>query len=293
MTDEKPEEKPKRKKREPYIALEFGAIEDARKAALKAGVHEDVVLAGLPRLYQHCWRKKSDRVMPGDLDLFFTGADERLRRAMGVVGLLEIDGDPRGDRVKGAARLLRISSSKSKGGHAAKGNLRRGSGPPPDSPAYAGDGPGILPADARLLQPTASSQQPAGLPPTPLASEGGGSGTTSRRRRRDRTEPPADPPKPVGWTTATPQGRAWRDRLDQLLKEGASYAVSVLERLRPIELAEAGALVVTSDDGFFTAWCRENYGALLEPHQVLIVQPAGTGPPQLRVLEGGGAGGAA
>lgn len=282
------DEKPKKRRRKPFLALELDAFEDAAKAARKAGVHEDVILAGLPRIWLHCWRKKSDRVRPEDLDQFFTGADERLRRALATTGFIEIDGDPAGDRVKGAARLLAISASKAKGGHAAKGNLRRGSGAPIDSPAYAGDGPGIRPADSRLLQPAATSQQPAGLPPTPLASEGGGSGTRSRRRRRDREAPPADPPRPLGWTTATPQGRVWRERLDQLRSEGSDpYAVSVLERLRPIELAEAGALVVTSDDAYFATWCREHYGGLLEPHQVLIVQPAGAGPPQLRVLSGG------
>lgn len=285
------DEKPKRTRRKaPYIALELDAFEDAEKAARKAGVHADVVMAGLPRLWVHCWRRKTDRVRPEDLDQFFTGADERLRRALAAVGFTEIDGDPAGDRVKGAARLLRISASKSRGGHAAKGNLLRGSARPDATPAYAGDGPGIGPAEARLLQPAANSQQPTGLPPTPLAGEGGGSETRSRRRPRDREPPAPDPaPRALGWTLATPQGRAWRERLDQLRAEGADYAVSVLERLRPVELAEAGALVVTADDGCFTTWCREHYGGLLQGHQVLIVQPAGAGPPQLRVLEGGGA----
>src|SRR5207253_1256330 len=126
--------------------------------------------------------------------------------------------------------------------------------------------------------------QPDRLPPTPLASEGVGSGTPSRRRRRDREPPPPDPPKVLGWTTVTPQGKAWRERLDELARHGAAYPASILERLRPVELAEAGALVVTADDSFFATWCRENYAHLLEPHHVLIVvHPNGQAPPQLRV----------
>jgi hypothetical protein len=290
---EKPDEKkPKKRNPKPYLALELDAFEDAAKCARKAGVHEDVILAGLPRVWVHCWRKKSDRVRPEDLDQFFTGADERLRRALAATGFIEIDGDPTGDRVKGAARLLRISASKAKGGHAAKGNLLRGSARPDPVPAHAGDGPGIGPADARLLQPAASSQQPTGLPPTPLASEGGGSGKTFRRARRDRQDAPADPPPRIlGWTTATEEGASWRRRLDKMFELGAvtKYGLNELEKLLPLRFAGTKGLVVTHGDAYFADWAREHFGEALQLVGVEVEAKAPTSPPPLRLVDGGAA----
>lgn len=270
MTDST-DEKPKKRKAPPYLPLELDAFEDAAKAARKAGVHEDVIMAGLPRMWLHCWRKKTDRVRPEDLDQFFTGADEKLRRALATTGFIAIDGDPAGDRVKGAARLLRISASKARGGHAAKGNLRRGSAPPRHMPETV---PASSPAEARLFQPTASSQQPTDLPPPPLASEGGGSGKAPRAprvRSRLRVVPDPEPAPPE-----TPAQLAWAARLQAMRLQGAAYAVSHLERARAdrLEVREGvETLVVRVEDPFFAGWLREHY------FDTGLVARTNTGPP--------------
>jgi hypothetical protein len=248
----------KKPKKKPYLSYELDAGRDADLAAQKAGVHSDVTRAGLTRLWEHCWRKKTDRVTADELGCFFTGCDEKLRRALALMKFIEIDGDARGDRVKGASRLLRISASRSKGGHAAKGNLKRGTAKPDPAPAHAGEPPACVPAAPRLLQPAANSQHPTDPPPNPLASEGAGSERDCRCTRRPCRhelklavvpEPPPTPP--------TPDQQAYAPVLAAVRRRVGSYAHVQLEQLRP-ELA-GGKLVLHAKDPFFGSWVHEHY----------------------------------
>lgn len=262
-------------KKKPYIAFELDGIEDAEQAARLAGVNPDVIVAGLPRLWRDCWRRKSDRVRPEELGAFFTGgADEKLRRALATKRFLEIDGSPAGDRVKGASRLLRISASKAKGGHAAKGNLKRGTKPGPgicreDEP----DPPAEPPAAPRLLQPAASSQQPQVTPPNPLANEGAGSEKSCRCTRN----PCRHTLKLVVVPHAPTPAQETFGAVLQAVRDhyGASYAAVQLDRLKPELVGDR--LVLHAPDEFFANWIEENHGPMLRDAHALV--SGGTGPP--------------
>lgn len=153
----------------PFIAYYFDALEEAEAAARAARVDPDVVIAGLVRLWRDCWRKKRTRVPARELGQFFAGADERLRQALSV-DFLELD-DEQGDLVRGAEQYLRIREARSKGGHAAKGNLRRGKAPG-SSPAPAGEQPEEPPGSAPALTATSDQRSATKQPPKPPSARG-------------------------------------------------------------------------------------------------------------------------
>jgi hypothetical protein len=105
----------------PYIRFDLDAIDSAADVAAAAGVSINDIAGGLPRMWRHCWRKKSDTVEIAQLVAFFGGDTGRVSQALASFGFLEATGT--GWRVRGAERYLRVSEGKSKGGHAAKGNL--------------------------------------------------------------------------------------------------------------------------------------------------------------------------
>jgi hypothetical protein len=157
-----------------YIAYDMDALKSVPDCGRAAGCPEAVIGYGLIRLWAHCWNKKTDQVAKVHLLGFFDADSERLLVALEAFGF--IDPTELGYRVKGADRYLRIRAIRAKGGHAAKGNLKRGTlkavpaqagahdievtegcgqiatpSPPPGSfPAPPRLTPGSLPAAARL-----------------------------------------------------------------------------------------------------------------------------------------------
>jgi hypothetical protein len=102
-----------------YLAYEFDALEQAPNVARATGISEDTAIAGLARMWRHCWRTKTDRVTAVALRGFF-GAD--VADALVIFGFLErVNSEV--FRVKGAERYLRIDAARQKGGHAAKRHL--------------------------------------------------------------------------------------------------------------------------------------------------------------------------
>lgn len=188
----------------PYIAFDLDALAHLPNAARAADVDEADIALGLVRMWEWCWRTKTDVVSSTQLRGFF--GNPSVGEALVAFGFLEAVGD--GFRARGADRYLRVRASRSAGGHAAKGNLKRGvrqeappptapAQPPPEapaapaqslsSPAAAGDEPGKLSESPRLLQRAASSEQrTASSKTTPLPPVAGGlasdaSGTESIR----------------------------------------------------------------------------------------------------------------
>lgn len=128
-----------------HIQIDVPAIEAAPDGARAGGITEDQMLAGLVRLFRWVLVKKTHHVTDTLLLGFFGPAPsgvERLTVALVEYGHLERR--PDGWRVRGAGRYTRAQEGKSKGGLAAKGNLRQyrsdtGSAPA-GAPAAAGDG---------------------------------------------------------------------------------------------------------------------------------------------------------
>jgi len=117
----------------PFIAFDVKALEEAPNVARAAHISEDAAIAGLARMWKHCWARKTDEVDGTALEGFF-GADAS--RACITFGFLERAGE--GYRVRGADRYLRIAKARSDNGKraAANGNLKKGSvgGGAPTSP---------------------------------------------------------------------------------------------------------------------------------------------------------------
>lgn len=105
----------------PYIAFEIDALAKVPYAAAAAGVEASKITHGLANLWVWCWRTKKSVVTDVHLRGFF-GCDAAA--ALEAFGFLELI--PEGFRVKGAERYLRVNEGRSKGGHASKGNLKRG-----------------------------------------------------------------------------------------------------------------------------------------------------------------------
>lgn len=103
----------------PYIAFDLDAISSVPDVARSANTTEGAVAWGLLRLWQWCWRIKTDVVTPDHIRGFF-GCDATA--ALEAFGFLEAIGDGT-FRVKGAARYLRLQEARSRGGHAAKQHL--------------------------------------------------------------------------------------------------------------------------------------------------------------------------
>jgi hypothetical protein len=151
-----------------YIAFELDAFDDAEAAARAAGTSADVIMAGLLRLWRHCWRHKTDQVVPSQLlGIFGTSVSPALV-AFGFLEELEA-----GFRVRGAERYLRIQKARSAGGKAASGNLKQNQKPPKkptpeldvlhqngpaDDRLATGSPPADPPAEDRAFQRTANSE---------------------------------------------------------------------------------------------------------------------------------------
>lgn len=102
----------------PYLAFDLDAMDAAPNVARAAGITEDAVIAGLARMWRHCWQRKTNVVDATALRGFFGG---EVTAALGSFGFLEAwDGQ---HRVKGADRYLRLHLGQVAGGHAAKKHL--------------------------------------------------------------------------------------------------------------------------------------------------------------------------
>jgi len=151
-----------------YIAFDLDALNVAANVGCAAGVSEDLVIAGLARMWAYCFRCPTDRVAATHLRGFFGGKD--CSEALVAFGFLE-----HGEsdfRVRGAERYLRVRDARRKGGLAASGNLRQGSKPSPaelrsapaDSRLDPGSLPALGPADSRPLHraPNTDDRTPNG-----------------------------------------------------------------------------------------------------------------------------------
>lgn len=123
-----------------YIAFELDALNAAPAVARSSGVVEEVIIAGLVRMWAWCFREKTDTITADQLRGHF-GAD--VAPALVAFRFLEPQGG--GWRVRGAQRYLRINEGRSKGGKAASGNLKRGKRKPGGKPE---ESPGLVPATA-------------------------------------------------------------------------------------------------------------------------------------------------
>lgn len=101
-----------------YIAFELDAMEQVPNVAAACSLTEAQVGWGMAKLWRWCWREKTATVTLTHLRGFF-GVD--VSEALEAFGFIERLGPTL--RVKGAERYLRIAAGRSKGGHAAKGNL--------------------------------------------------------------------------------------------------------------------------------------------------------------------------
>lgn len=139
----------------PFIAFELDALRNVHHAARAAQLEPALVSHGLLQMWEWCWREKQDSVNATHLRGFFGGVAPS--DALTAFGFLE-ETDVGKFRVRGTERYLRLGRARSKGGHAAKGNLKRGPSRG-TSPAAAGSQPGNSPGCAPAL--TASSEQRA------------------------------------------------------------------------------------------------------------------------------------
>ncbi len=157
-----------------YIAFELDAMEQVPNVAAACALSEAQVGWGMAKLWRWCWREKTATVTATHLRGFF-GVD--VTDALEAFGFIARDGSTL--RVRGAEKYLRITAGRSKGGHAAKGNLIAG---PHSSQKSAGDpaggtSPAPPPADLRHVsglsanseQRTATSEQPQAEEAAPAA----------------------------------------------------------------------------------------------------------------------------
>ncbi len=140
----------------PYIAFELDALKHVPDAARSAGLPEADLAYGLLRLWNYCWSKKTDHVSAAHLTGFFGGDPTRVASAMGAFDFLEADLE--GFRVRGAARYLRISEGRSKGGKAASKNLVPGAFHKQKAKPEAEPEP-----NPSRTHPSAEAEQPHGL----------------------------------------------------------------------------------------------------------------------------------
>lgn len=151
-----------RKKRPPHLEYELDAIENGADVARAAGIFEDTAIAGLLRMWRHCWRENALAVSAMAVRGFF-GAD--ITEALQTFGFLDAAGADGLYPVRGAERMLRVHEARSKGGQAAQGNLKRGTEPgqprlsPGSAGAPAGSQPGVSRSSTPALQLPATSYQ--------------------------------------------------------------------------------------------------------------------------------------
>jgi hypothetical protein len=98
----------------PFIAYDLDAMEVVSEVAALAGLPEEQVGWGLPKLWRHCWRRKTDVVSADVVAGYFAGGSPRLMEALSAFGFAEMDGEQW--RIRGAERYLRISAARSAAG---------------------------------------------------------------------------------------------------------------------------------------------------------------------------------
>lgn len=177
----------------PYIAYDLDAIAKAQHAARAARVGEDVIHGGNLRMWEFCWRSGVDHLSALQVRGFYA-TDSDVMPGLVAFGFLEPDGDA--FRVKGAERYLRVSEARSRGGHAAKGNLVPGArqkktvSAPPEIPSAH---------SARAeSQPRASREPAEKVSGLPLGSSSALSASSEQRvfKKDLSAEPTPNPPVP-------------------------------------------------------------------------------------------------
>lgn len=148
----------------PYLPFDLDAKKRVPSVARSVEATTERIGWGLVELWEQIWITKKDTVSTGQLAGFFGVEGARVGLALSEFGFLEAMTDGVW-RVRGAAKWLFAREAKSRGGHAAKGNLRRGSRAPispGSSPAPAGSQPGSTPAEppAHIPAFSPSTQHP-------------------------------------------------------------------------------------------------------------------------------------
>lgn len=170
----------------PYIAFDLDALNAAPYMARAAGITEDSGIAGLLRLWAHCFRTEADQVSAVMLAGIFGTDNQRLPAALVDFEFLEARGD--GWRVRGADRYLRLKEARRRGGQAAKQHLRRGGGQPGvnsgSSRAPAGLQPEVQPG-------TSSGSAPALTPSTEHRAPNEKNSLYAREAQIEATQVPA------------------------------------------------------------------------------------------------------
>ena len=179
-----------------YIAFDLDALNKAPAVARAAGLDPDAAIGGMARLWEFCWRTKTDVVSKIQIRGLM---NEALIEPLEAFGFLAADADQW--RVKGADRYLRVSSARSENGKkaAANGNLKRGSTGP----------------TAKESVPTGSQQAPS-RPPTepqqfPSPSASSEQRAANSEQRREEEPPPAKEPAEavISWTAPLNAVETW------------------------------------------------------------------------------------
>jgi hypothetical protein len=151
----------------PYLPFDLDAKRKAGLVAKALGVQTCTITGGLLDLWEHVWRSKRDVVSAFDLTGCFGPVPGLLEALAGAEFVEPVEG---GFRVRGAGKWLLGLEGRSRGGHAAKGNLvpgavhkkrptrtKKSSASAEGQPKASPTPPSALDG---LLQPAASSQQP-------------------------------------------------------------------------------------------------------------------------------------
>ncbi len=172
----------------PYLPVALDARKDCVKVANVLNVHPGIVSWALQEVWEQVWRDhgtgKEGADLLGPLRLMGClgplGTDARAVAVLVEFGFLEAVGDRY--RVRGAATWLLGLEAKSRGGKAAKGNLRQFAG----TRAPAGGAPPTETGE-QPAQPTGSAgEEPTGRGPAP-------SPTTQTPTPKESTPPPPTP----------------------------------------------------------------------------------------------------
>jgi hypothetical protein len=255
-----------------YIAFDLDALNEAPAVARFAGVSEDLVIAGMARMWAWCFREKVDIATTGQVRGLF-GTD--LTEALTEFGYLEPDEHADGHwRVRGADRYLRVAEGRSKGGKAAaaSGNLKRGT--KRDVEAVVAR---MVEVQAQLTPSTAPSSSPAGSQLTPRLSP-------STEHRAPNTEEAKD----ICDQRVDQLRRAWNEltskplpRWEETPKHRAKAAIAALKR-RPLDEWRTVFRIVEA-----SPFCRGESGGSWKADIDWTIRPAGQKPePALKLLEG-------
>jgi hypothetical protein len=261
----------------PYLQVDLNALDKAHDCAQCAGIPVGSVVHGLLRLWRWAWSEKQDRLTPAHVRGFFGGDEHRVAEALEAFGFVELLADG-AIRVRGAARYLRISEARSAGGHASKGNLKRGKVRPSaagDQPETSReDAPGSTPAltssiehraskalkavEALQLLPGSLPAAAGDQPETSREPAGGVAGSQPDPQPETSRETPRPPPTPLAPTPSveaqaprkvvpeTPGESLWRAH--QAIREELSYAREHLPNPRSVSAFANEALLRLNGD---------------------------------------------